>query len=109
MGIGYWPANAPRVVTTEAFLRAYGTLGFTLCFDAALEPGIEKLALYGKGHAGAEVPTHASLQLENGEWTSKVGVFEDITHATPQLVNGPCYGAVVCYLARPRPDAAALP
>ena len=102
MNIGYWPTNAPRNVTIAAFLRAYGTLGFSLCFDGVLEEGIEKIALYGKGPAGAEIPTHASLQRENGEWTSKIGPFEDIKHATPQLVNGPTYGTVICYLARPR-------
>jgi hypothetical protein len=102
MGIGYWPPNVVRAVTTEAFLRAYGTLGFRLCFDGTLETGIEKVAVYGKGAVGAEVPTHSALQLEDGQWTSKLGVFEDITHATPGLVNGPVYGAVICYLARPR-------
>ena len=105
MNIGYWPPNAPRDVTIAAFLRAYGTLGFALCFDGVLEEGIEKIALYGKGPAGAEVPTHASLQLEDGQWTSKIGPFEDIKHATPQLVDGPAYGTAICYLARPRPVA----
>lgn len=109
MEIGYWPPNIGRAVTTEAFLRAYGTLGFTLCFDGTLEAGIEKIALYGKGTASAEVPTHAALQLENGQWTSKIGVFEDISHTTPGLLDGPVYGTVICYLARRRPPAAALP
>ena len=86
----------------EAFLRAYGTLGFTLCFDGTFGAGIEKIALYGKGSPGAEIPTHAALQLENGEWTSKIGPFEDINHATANAVDGPVYGRVICYLARPR-------
>ncbi len=89
MGIGYWPPNVVRAVTTEVFLRAYGTLGFTLCFDGSLETGIEKIAVYGKGAAGAEVPTHAALQLENGQWTSKIGVFEDISHVAS---DGTVYG-----------------
>jgi hypothetical protein len=103
MGIGYWPQGINRVVTTESFLRAYGTLGFSLCFDGTLAAGIEKVAIYGKGPAGTEVPTHAALQLENGQWTSKIGPFEDISHETSALVNGPVYGAVICHLARRRP------
>ena len=103
MGIGYWPPGAGRSVTTQAFLDAYGTLGFKLCFDGTLEPGIEKIAIFGKRPAGQEVPTHAALQLESGEWTSKLGPFEDVRHSPVEAVAGPVYGTVICYLARPRP------
>src|SRR5712691_818975 len=70
-GIGYWPPGVARSETTQAFLLAYGTQGFTLCFDGTLEIGIEKIAIFGKGAPGTEVPTHAALQLETGHWTSK--------------------------------------
>jgi hypothetical protein len=102
MAKDYWPPGAPREVTIPAFLEAFGTLGFKLCFDGTLQPGIEKLAIYGKGAAGSEIPTHAALQLENGEWTSKIGRFEDIHHKTAAAVEGPIYGRMVCYLGRPR-------
>jgi hypothetical protein len=88
-------------------MLAYGTLTYTLCFDGTLKPGIEKIALYGKGQPGAEVPTHVALQLESGKWTSKLGPFEDINHATPEAATGPVYGRVLCYLSRPRPRMAA--
>ena len=101
-GVGYWPPTVARSVTTEAFLRAYGTLGFTLCFDGTREAGIDKIALFGKGPAGSELPTHAALQLATGQWTSKLGQFEDIIHEAPGAVTGPVYGSVICYLARPR-------
>src|SRR3990172_11289809 len=32
MGQYYWPDDAPRTLTTDAFLRAYSTLGFRLFF-----------------------------------------------------------------------------
>ena len=99
----YWPPGIPRAETFDAFIRAYGTLGFNLCFDGKLEQGIEKIALFGRGESGAEIPTHAALQLESGLWTSKIGVFEDISHATVDAVDGPAYGKVICYLSRPRP------
>lgn len=102
MGVGYWPQNVDRVNTIETFLRAFGTLGYTLCFDGVLESGVEKIAIYGKGTPGSEAPTHAARQLEQGGWTSKLGDFEDINHATVADVEGPVYGQVICYLARRR-------
>ena len=102
MGIGYWPANIPRLETSAAFVAAYGTLGYTLCFDGSLETGIEKIALYAKGPAGIQEPTHAARQLQNGEWTSKMGTLEDASHDTPGDVEGPMYGSVLCYMSRRR-------
>ena len=101
MGVGFWPSRIPRKVTVEAFLKAYGTRGYRLCFDGSLEAGIQKIALYGKDQGNGVVPTHAALQLESGEWTSKLGPFEDIKHATVQDVDGPVYGAVICFLSKP--------
>ena len=45
--VGYWPPGVPRQVTIQAFIRAYGALGYRPCIDGALEPGVEKIALYG--------------------------------------------------------------
>ena len=101
-GIDFWPSGVSRAVTTDAFLRAYSSLGYSLCFDGTLEGGIEKIALFGKGPAGSEVPTHAALQLPSGRWTSKLGPFEDIEHTTANAVDGPVYGHLICYLSRPR-------
>lgn len=102
MGIGYWPTHVDRQETTTSFLQAFGTMGFSLCFDGTFEPGTEKIALYGKGPVGTEVPTHASRQLDSGEWTSKLGWYEDIQHQSSTDVEGPVYGRVLCYLSRPR-------
>ena len=103
MGVRYWPRTVPREVTLNAFVQAYGTLGYRLCLSGgALEAGIQKLALYGKG-PGAEIPTHTALQLDDGTWTSKLGACEDVTHDTARDVEGPAYGRVICYLSRPRP------
>jgi len=101
-GISYWPKGVPREETVGAFILAFSTLGYVLCQDASLEPGIEKVALFGKVVSGQLVPTHAALQLESGEWTSKLGPFEDVTHRRLDAVNGPAYGQAVSFLARPR-------
>jgi len=88
----------------DAFVQAYQTLGFKVCFSNALERGVEKIALYGQDRNGIIVPTHAALQLESGAWTSKLGDCEDIEHAVVDNVNGPRYGHPQVYLQRPLPS-----
>jgi hypothetical protein len=104
MGVGFWPASAPREVTMQAFLVAFATLGFEPCGDGAFEAGVEKIVLMGRGDAtGWIVPTHAARQLESGAWTSKLGSLEDIRHETVDVIEGPLYGEAVEYMSRPRP------
>jgi hypothetical protein len=103
MGVGYWPPTVAREVSVEAFMHAYETLGYTLCLNGSLENGVEKMALFGiKEPDGSTAPTHAALQLETGEWTSKLGPFEDVIHTDVNAANGPVYGKVILYMARPR-------
>jgi hypothetical protein len=97
---GYWPPKVPREETIEAFIRAYGTLGYVECNDATLEPGYEKIAIYATHSMGVHSPTHAAKQLPDGRWTSKLGVCEDITHTAVDCLVGPRYGAPICYLKR---------
>jgi hypothetical protein len=102
--IGWWPAGVKRAETIEAFVEAYGTLGFRLCYDGSLQPGVEKVAIFGIRPSENElpIPTHAALQLESGEWSSKLGDFEDISHSPVDAVAGPLYGTVICFLERQR-------
>jgi len=103
VGIGYWPQGVPREVTFNAFLAAYRTLGYEVCADASLEEGREKIAIYGQLNAdGLLEPTHAALQLESGQWTSKLGNFEDIRHTDVGSVEGPLYGTAMFYMSRKR-------
>jgi hypothetical protein len=96
MGIGYWPAAAPRLVTLDAFVAAFQSIGFAPGATPDLEPGWEKVALFAK----SDVPTHAARQLPNGRWTSKLGPLEDIEHEL-DVLTGSIYGQVVCILRRP--------
>lgn len=102
--IGYWPEGAPREQSIDAFVKAFETLGYALCMDPSLQVGIEKIAIYGvKNPDGTTLPTHASLQLASGKWTSKLGPLEDISHSHADSVTGPVYGKVVCFMSRRRP------
>ncbi len=96
-GVGYWPAGVPRRETIDALLDVFRTLGYEVCEDAHLEHGFEKVVIYALGGR----PTHAARQLENGQWSTKLGIQEDIEHE-PGALEGPAYGAVVGALRRPR-------
>jgi hypothetical protein len=96
----YWPEGVPRETTVAAFVAAFQTLGYELCAEGSLEEGIEKIALYtlnGK-------PTHVARQLSSGRWTSKLGKWVDIEHATPESVlnfpNCRIYGEPTQYMKR---------
>jgi hypothetical protein len=100
----YWPAGIVREVTLEAYIHAYETIRYEICQNELYEARYEKIALYvndlGK-------PIHASRQLSDGKWTSKVGEWEDIKHEfacnliiqiNEKIVN---YGTIGVILRRP--------
>ena len=102
-GIGKWPPNVPRQATLDAFILAFGTLGYVQCVDGSSEASFEKIALYATRELdGSLSPTHAAIQLPNGNWSSKLGDCEDIEHLTLEALNGNSYGHTTCYLKRPR-------
>jgi hypothetical protein len=95
----YWPAQAPREETLEAFTKAFALLGFRLCEDALHEATVEKVAFFVDGDG---TPTHAARQLPNGRWTSKLGHGVDIEHDLIGL-EGEIYGVVGAIMKRPAP------
>jgi hypothetical protein len=100
-GVYYWPPGITRSTRIEAVAQVYETLGFRLCFSTALEDGIEKVAIYGTVQNGITFATHAARQLLSGEWTSKLGDAEDITHHDLGDLNG-LYGEPMVYMERRR-------
>jgi hypothetical protein len=94
---GYWPPGAPLLETLEAFAAVFAALGYVASDHAAVEPGVEKVALFTDAEGG---PTHAARQLPNGRWTSKLGRRQDIEHALRDL-EGDAYGAVALIMKRP--------
>ena len=94
----HWPESVPRKESLEAFIRAFKTLGYSLCLDDQLEPGFEKVAIFTDQEGE---PTHAARQLSNGKWTSKLGPWEDIEHSLHGL-TGTTYGTVTRILKRPK-------
>jgi hypothetical protein len=93
----YWPAEAPREETMDAFIAACRTEGFSPCDSSELEPGFEKIALYLDDEGN---PAHAARQLPSGRWTRKLGEWEDIEHSTLASIFCPNYGRSVKFLKR---------
>jgi hypothetical protein len=93
----YWPAGIPNEETIDAFVAAFGTLGYSTCEDGNLETGFVKVAIY-VDQSGT--PTHMARQLISGKWTSKCGSLEDIEHDTLEIL-GDLYGVVTQFLRRP--------
>ena len=93
----YWPSNVPVQETLDAFIKAFGSIGFTPCGNADIDQGYEKVALYVDENGK---PTHAARQLTNGRWTSKLGQSRDIEHELNGLI-GTMYGVVAQVLKRP--------
>lgn len=99
----YWPPGVTREETVEAFIAAYGSLGYTPCATLDQEDGYQKIVVY-VGCAGK--PTHAAKQIPGGRWSGKLGSAEDVEHDTPEDVSALGtepqfhYGAVAAILRR---------
>ena len=110
MGYYYWPEEIPRRYTVDAYMMAYGTLGYVVCKNEILEEGFEKIALYADSN---KRPKHAARQLPDGNWTSKLGKSFDVRHefidkwseiiCRPDNIrfNVSSYGTIEAILKRP--------
>jgi hypothetical protein len=104
----YWPEGVPRGETLESFIQAFGTEGYEPCDSPEPEEGFEKIALYADADG---TPTHAARQLSSGNWSSKLGDWEDIEHKTlagleAGETDASGYGKVARILRRKRRPAA---
>lgn len=87
-----------RGASVQSLILLFNTLGYAECDSDAQEAGYEKVALYAKDGDW----THAARQLANGRWTSKLGMYEDIEHVSPEDMSGDLYGDVHCIMRRAR-------
>jgi hypothetical protein len=99
---GYtWPwSHRDRMFASAitSIVELYRREGFLECQSLELEPGFEKVAIYStEGRF-----KHAALQLVNGEWTSKMGPFEDVQHATAETLIGPELETIARVMKRER-------
>jgi hypothetical protein len=84
----YWPTSIASDETLATFIELFNILGYELCQSDIYEEGFERIAIYVLNG----VVKHASRQLSNGRWSSKVGEWEMIEHDFNAL-DGIHYGA----------------
>jgi hypothetical protein len=94
----YWPPGMPQHYGVVHAIAVFAELGFVTCGGAELESEFEKVAIYGDG---VEY-THAARQVASGLWTSKLGLHQDIEHASPECLVGHEFGQVACIMKKPR-------
>ncbi len=90
----FWPDGILRTYTIKSYIQAYQSLGYQITQDSFLEQGYQKIALYIDANG---IPSHASRQLSDGWWTSKLGRAYDVKHpfftTWPDVViEGTLYG-----------------
>jgi hypothetical protein len=100
LNVSFWPLGIPRVETLEAFEQAYSLLGYQRCADPTLESGFQKIAIFADQQ---RKPTHAARQLPDGDWTSKIGELEDISHRRLEALGGTDYGEPALFMRRSNP------
>ncbi len=91
----YWLPNIKREETIDSFVQLFAYFGYEICDNALKEKGVTKIALFAKDG----IPTHATRQLSNGLWTSKLGILEDVSH-TLAAISGGLYGEVALIFSR---------
>ena len=78
----------------EIFTKYYG---YEKCEEGNIEEGFDKIVLF-EDHEGDFV--HVALQLENGNWTSKMGTYEDIEHYSVDAISKKDYGTPRLYMKK---------
>ena len=96
MGQCYWPDYAPREETIDAFIIAYEGLGYRVCNNGDFKNGFTNIAIFASDFGE---PRHASRQLANGKWTSKLGKGHDISHEIGG-VSGKQYGSIKVFMKK---------
>ncbi len=93
----YWPPNARRDHTLDAWIDAFSQFGFQPRESDEVDGDVDLLAIYIDRDG---IPTHVARRTPDGSWTSKLGEYEDITHELAAL-EGDFYGSVSVFLSRP--------
>lgn len=93
----YWPKGADRGDGADSLATAFMAIGYERCAGGEPEDGFEKVALYIDDNGSWQ---HAAKQLPNGQWSSKLGEWEDVMHQSPHCFGDTEYGKVAYYMRR---------
>lgn len=94
-----WPSDIPKNDHIESAIRALEWFGYERCANGFYETGFERVAVYAL--EAEECWEHVARQMPGGRgWVSKLGVWEDILHDTPEALESESYGTVVAFLRK---------
>lgn len=94
----WWPPEVKEGMEPKNLKELFEFNGYQECDNSEQEEGYRKVALYLKKTTNAW--THASRELKNGFWTSKLGEGWDIQHGTPETIENDIYGEVYCIMKK---------
>ena len=97
-GVNFWPSDEIMDCNIENFIKAFELKGYELCHHGNHEENYRKIALFVKQNTTE--CTHASRELSNGYWTSKLGKGVDIQHKDPYNLESDTYGVLYCFMRK---------
>jgi hypothetical protein len=91
----YWPPGFPEDVTVETVTKIIKLHGFVVELAPGTPPRADSIAIFAKGEDWEHF-----AKFVDGIWSSKIGEDHDITHSSPEILEGDLYGRVVKILSR---------
>ena len=95
-GINYWPPWATETNRIESLKEAFAGMGYELCDHSDTEDGYQRVALY---EVDGEMK-HATVQMPNGRWRSKMGQGPVIEHRDPESLSRGPYGRATVFMRK---------
>jgi hypothetical protein len=95
----WWPEELPKNIAINTFIKLFELKSYSVCENGEMEDGFQKIVIYTEEANPNEV-THAARQLNDGNWTSKLGSGNDIIHSDPSSIEGEIYGKVSTFMKR---------
>jgi hypothetical protein len=94
----FWPEDLPTDESVQTFVKLYEKYSFEVCENPDFEEGFRKIAIYWDPEK--KTCTHAARQRSNGDWTSKLGPAQDISHSNPFTLESEVYGVVAKFMKK---------
>ena len=94
----FWPQDLPTDQAVDTFIKLFEQYNFEVCGSPDFEEGFRKIAIYWI--PAEKRCTHAARQKANGEWTSKLGMQQDIVHSDPFSLESDTYGVVAKFMKK---------
>ena|ERR1035438_274850 len=93
----YDEATRTYDTSLKRYISYFEEFGFRVTENSDLQEGITKIAI---SYDENKEFRHVCKQLPAGEWTSKLGDWEDITHINPNVLLGNLYANELIFMEK---------